>query len=84
MHALAYHVRALIFSPDGALHLERPPQTYTTSAEARVVCNKVLAGHGQAQLSRSCRSATSSVAEWTLATITAAGPERSMSAGRHG
>jgi hypothetical protein len=45
MHALAYSVRALIFSADGELHLERPPQTYATSAEARVICNEMLAAH---------------------------------------
>lgn len=45
MPALSYSVRALIFSPDGELHLERPAETYATSAEARVVCNEVLAAH---------------------------------------
>jgi hypothetical protein len=45
MSTLPYTVRALIFSPDGELHLERPVETYATPAEARVVCNEVLAAH---------------------------------------
>jgi hypothetical protein len=45
MHGLPYTLRALIFSPDGDMRLERPAGTYATSAEARVVCNEVLATH---------------------------------------
>lgn len=45
MHAMPYTVRALIFSPEGDLRLERPAKTYATSADARVVCNEVLAAH---------------------------------------
>lgn len=45
MHTLPYTVRALIFLPDGELRLERPAETYATSAEARVICDEVLAAH---------------------------------------
>ncbi len=45
MHAQSYTVRSLIFSPDGEMRLERPAETYTTSSEARKVCNEVLAAH---------------------------------------
>lgn len=45
MHPMPYTVRTLIFSPDGEMHLDRPAQTYATSAEARIVGNAVLAAH---------------------------------------
>jgi hypothetical protein len=45
MHVLPYTVRALIFSRDGDLRLERPAETYATSADARAACNEVVATH---------------------------------------
>jgi hypothetical protein len=46
MHVLPFFtVRALIFSPDGKMRLERPEEIYETPAEARAVCNAVLAAH---------------------------------------
>jgi hypothetical protein len=45
MHALPYTARALIFSANGDMRLERPAGTYATSAEARIACDEVLAAH---------------------------------------